>query len=204
MGSQKGAGHKQRARELRQKRARAKALRRKIGWTAVVLAVAAPVVLFLVQSGGGGATAAGDASVGQRVPRMEMAGFNGGEVVVPNDYRGKPVVMNFWASWCPFCIAEMPDFEKVHQDVGEEVAFLGVNLRDRRDAADDLVDETAVTYEMSVDPNGDIYTAFGGTSMPTTVFIDAQGRMVELVSGQIQEGQLRDMLTEFFGVDASA
>ncbi|MGH2789239.1 MAG: TlpA family protein disulfide reductase [Actinomycetota bacterium] len=146
----------------------------------------------------------GDAALGNPAPRVTMEAFDGGQIVVPDDYEGTPLVLNFWASWCPFCIAEMPDFEKVHQDVEGTVAFLGVNLNDNRNAAEDLAHETHVTYPLAEDPRGVVYEAFGGTGMPTTVFIDADGNVADTISGQIFEGQLREMIARYFGVDAGA
>ena len=88
--------------------------------------------------------------------------------------------MSFWASWCPFCDAEMPDFEKINRSVGDEVAFLGIDQCEScqgggEDAARDLAEETGVTYRRAEDPDDAVFVAFGGSSMPTTVFIDAHG-----------------------------
>jgi thiol-disulfide isomerase/thioredoxin len=121
------------------------------------------------------------------------------------DFEGRPVVMNFWASWCPFCVAEMPGFEKVHRSVGDEVAFLGIDPCEScqggsREAAERLARETGVTYRLAEDPNGSVFVAFGGSSMPTTVFIDADGRVVERVGGMLSESQLRDFIGRLFGV----
>jgi hypothetical protein len=74
----------------------------------------------------------------------------------------------------------MPDFEKINRSVGDEVAFLGIDQCEScqgggEDAARDLAEETGVTYHLAEDPDGAVFVAFGGSSMPTTVFIDAHG-----------------------------
>ncbi|MGH2751840.1 MAG: TlpA family protein disulfide reductase [Actinomycetota bacterium] len=119
-----------------------------------------------------------------------------GERFALSDYTGTPVVLNFWASWCPNCVAEMPAFEQVHKDLEGKVAFVGVDQRDDRAAADDLARKTGVTYRLAEDPTGRVFDAFGGVGMPTTVFIDARGRISEVVTGQLSEEQLRGYISD--------
>jgi cytochrome c biogenesis protein CcmG, thiol:disulfide interchange protein DsbE len=103
-----------------------------------------------------------------------------------SDFAGTPVVVNFWASWCPACVAEMPDFEEVHAALGDEVVFLGLNMQETDPAAAErLVAATGVSYQLGVDPDGSIFNRFGGIAMPTTVFIGADGAVVTTHSGVI-------------------
>ena len=126
---------------------------------------------------------------------VEFVTFDG-ETMTLADLRGRPVVVNFWASWCPACIAEMPDFEAVHQAFGDEVAFVGIDIQDDRDDADRLAEETGVTYILVEDPPGDFYRAYDGIAMPTTVFITAEGEFAEKHSGILTEGSLTDKINE--------
>ncbi|MBA2338594.1 MAG: TlpA family protein disulfide reductase, partial [Acidimicrobiia bacterium] len=103
-------------------------------------------------------------------------------------------VLNFWASWCPPCLAEMPDFEEVHQQLKGEVAFLGLNLQDDLAAAQRLADQTGVTYPLAADPEGAIFRRFGGIAMPTTVLIDADGEVVEVHAGVIFADDLAELI----------
>ncbi len=107
------------------------------------------------------------------------------------DYRGRPLVVNFFASWCAPCVAEMPDFEAVHQELGGQVAFLGINLRDQVDDASRLVDTTGITYDVGRDPTGDLATALGVVNMPSTFFVSADGRVVEAHPGALSADDLR-------------
>ena len=117
------------------------------------------------------------------------------------DFRGKPVVLNFWASWCPACIAEMPDFQEVYLAFKGEVEFVGMNTSDLdRDGAQRMVAETGVTYTLVEDPDGALFVSFGGISMPTTVFIDAAGNIVDVHSGVIFAADLEEALREAFGM----
>lgn len=117
------------------------------------------------------------------------------------DFRGQPLVVNFWASWCPACLAEMPDFESVHAVLGDEVQFLGANIQeiDRREAQK-LLNQTGVSYTLMEDPDGEIYNFFGGISMPTTVFIDAEGNVADTHSGAIFAGDLEATIRDIFGL----
>jgi len=111
------------------------------------------------------------------------------------ELRGTPVVVNFWASWCPACVAEMPDFEEIHQHFGDRVVFVGMNTQEfDLAAAEALVEQTGVTYRLAHDPQGLIYQQFGGIAMPTSLFIDEDGQLVEIHSGTLFADQLREKI----------
>lgn len=117
-----------------------------------------------------------------------------------DDYEGQPLVLNFWASWCPPCVAEMGDvLRPVHEAHSDEVAFLGMNLRDEPAAAQQIVDSTGVTYDLALDPDGEVFSAFGGVGMPTTVFIDEDGRIVDQHTGAITRDQLQAQVDRLIG-----
>lgn len=132
---------------------------------------------------------------------VALADFEGGRFTL-DTYRGRPMVVNFWASWCPSCAAEMPDFEQVHQRFDGMVEFIGVNHSDSRSAAEELARSTGVTYRLAEDPEGRLFTAFGGTGMPTTALIDGDGDVAEIVVGQLSEEQLTSLIQEHLEVSS--
>jgi thiol-disulfide isomerase/thioredoxin len=112
----------------------------------------------------------------------------------------RPVVVNFFASWCQPCIREMPAFERVHQDLGDRVTIVGIAYQDTDDDARFTVERTGVSYPTFGDSGQDALTYFGGTNMPTTVFIDADGTVADVRSRAFEEDDLRSALEEHFGI----
>ncbi len=159
----------------------------------LALAIAGGAAAVLAVAAGGDDRDATTDGIGGVDAEFEL--LDGGTATFAG-YRGRPLVVNFFASWCPPCVAEMPDFEDVHQDYAGEVAFLGLNLQDSVDSGRRLVERTGVTYDIGRDPDGTLFQAFGGIAMPTTVFVDADGQVVEVYSGALTADALRDRVTE--------
>ncbi|CAN5823514.1 hypothetical protein BH23ACT1_BH23ACT1_03830 [soil metagenome] len=134
--------------------------------------------------------AAGDELPGERFS-MLSGGFGSFA-----DYRGRPLVVNLFASNCAPCIAEMPDFETVHQELGEEVAFLGLNIQDQVSAAAALVEQTGVTYDIARDPSGELARSLGTLVMPSTYFVSAEGKVVDAKAGAMDADELRRRIEE--------
>jgi thiol-disulfide isomerase/thioredoxin len=137
----------------------------------------------------------GDDPTGQAVPTERFSRLEGGFGSFA-DYRGKPLVVNFFSSTCVPCITEMPDFEAVHQELGDQVAFLGVNFQDQVSDATDLVDETGVTYDIARDPSGELARALGMVVMPSTFFVSPEGRIVDMQAGVLSADELRQRIEE--------
>ncbi|MEW6475412.1 MAG: TlpA disulfide reductase family protein [Actinomycetota bacterium] len=113
--------------------------------------------------------------------------------------RGKPVVLNFFASWCGPCIREMPALQAMSERYRGRVHFVGVTFNDRREAAKGVLDRTRVSYPAAFDPSSDLAVDYAVRVMPTTFFIDADGKLVERKDGEISEVQLGKVIERLFG-----
>ncbi len=133
-------------------------------------------------------------------PELGFVDFEDRQVLL-SELRGKPVVINFFASWCVPCRTEMPDFEAVHQDLGDEVTFLGLAYNDQPEDAKATVEATGVTYRVGRDLDGALLEHFKGIQMPTTVILDADGNVVHREDGELDEDELRALLVEKVGVE---
>ena len=108
-----------------------------------------------------------------------------GNEVALSDFQGKPVVLNFWASWCGPCKSEMPDFQEVYEEYGEEVQFLMVNLTDGRqetvETAGQFIADLGYSFPVYYDTERIAASEYGVHSVPRTYFIDAEGYLVDSV-----------------------
>jgi cytochrome c biogenesis protein CcmG/thiol:disulfide interchange protein DsbE len=176
------------------------------------LALAVALSLVAAACGGDDAGSAAGRPPGQRadgvdeavgdLPSSEVEMADGTVVALRDVLDGRPLVVNFFASWCAPCRAEMPDFATVHGDMDDRVGFLGLAMQDTEDAAAELVELTGIGYPWGLDPSGDIFAELGGFAMPTTVYVTAEGEIASTDSGAISESQLRDRLADLFGVTA--
>ena len=124
-----------------------------------------------------------------------------GNPVRLSDYAGKPVVLNFWASWCPPCKSEMPDFEEACAQYGGDIHFMMVNStdgsRETVDTASAYLADNGYTFPAYFDTDFEASTAYGVTGLPTTFFIDSEGYLVAYARGALNAETLQtgiDML----------
>lgn len=119
----------------------------------------------------------------------------GGSNVKLSDMRGKPVVLNFWASWCPPCRGEMPGFDEVYRELGDEVQFMMVCLVDgsseTKASGMAFIEENGFVFPVYYDVMYDAAMAYEIWSIPVTYFINARGEIVSSAEGSINEAALR-------------
>lgn len=118
-----------------------------------------------------------------------------GKAVHLSDYFGKPIVLNFWASWCGPCQMEMPDFQDAYLELDGQVQFLMVNMtdggRETVDKASAFIAQKGYTFPVFFDTDYEAATTYGVYSLPTTYFIDDQGQLIAQASGAIDAATLQ-------------
>ena len=135
-------------------------------------------------------------------PDFTVTDADGNEVKL-SDFRGKGVVLNFWASWCGPCKSEMPHFQAAYEKYGEELHFLMVNMAeafgDPRSDAEGFLNESGYTFPVYYDTLTECAYGYGVTGIPMTFFIDKEGNLVSGKSGMISEADLERRILTILG-----
>jgi len=120
---------------------------------------------------------------GQKVPDATFTDFEG-NLHMLSDFEGRAVVLDFWAAWCPFCVAEMPLLQAAQDKYADDLVMIGVHRTDteKKERGLEFAKERGVTYLLLSD-DGSLYRAAGGFGMPVAVFIDKDGVVQEIKSG---------------------
>ena len=146
-------------------------------------------------------------SPGKALPDCTFEGFNGAATVRLASLKGKPTVLNFWASWCIQCIGEMPAFQRVYASLAGKVSFVGMNVLnlegETMGAGRAFARQTKVRYQLAFDPHGLLFGHFQNPNRPTlpiTVFVDARGVVKDINFGALSESALRQKISTNFGI----
>ena len=132
--------------------------------------------------------------VGQKAPDFKLI-TSDGETVQLSDFKGKRVLLNFWASWCPPCREEMPDLERFYQD--KDAVVLAVNLTNmemNKKTVNEFIETYGLTFPVLMDEEGQVSRLYRISPIPTTYMIDTKGIIGQRVYGPLNYEQ---MITEY-------
>ncbi len=134
------------------------------------------------------------AKAGYLAPNFSLTKLDGGQIKL-EELKGKPVLLNFWATWCVPCRTEMPEIEAALRSHRQEnLVVLGINAQEAPQAIQKFLDEGSYHWPMLLDPEGSVKTLFKVNSFPTSIFIDRQGYIRSLRVGVLDKAFLLSLI----------
>jgi len=118
-----------------------------------------------------------------------------GETKTTADYQGQPLLINFWATWCPPCVRELPGLRDLHEELGDEVALLGVSVDDSPAQVRGFLEDHPLPYTLAWDSDG-IATDLGISSIPLTLAVDADGKLAGIHRGYADADDLKTLVAK--------
>lgn len=132
---------------------------------------------------------------GSFAPEFELESLSGDPVSITS-FRGKAVLLNFWATWCGPCRVEMPALQARHEQFGDKLAVIAIDFDEPKDAVQAFADELGLTFTMLLDPGGEVQNVYRVRGYPTSVFLDENGVVQIVHIGIMSDDQLDAYLQE--------
>lgn len=135
-----------------------------------------------------------DSKSTSKAPDFKLKDINGKEVSL-SDFKGKKVFLNFWASWCPPCKAEMPDIEKLYQETkNTDLVILGVDLGENKQVVKSFITSKHYNYEFLLDTNQEAADEYNISAIPSSFFIDKDGNIIAAHTGYMDIAQMKSYI----------
>lgn len=135
-------------------------------------------------------------SVGDTVPSFKARTIDGSKSVAVEDYRGKVILIDFWASWCPPCLKSLPKYNDLRREIGtDDFEIVAVNVDENTEDAKKFLAKHPVSYPIAKDPKGILPGVFGVKAMPTSYLVDKNG-VVKYVHAAFKEGDIEKLRVE--------
>jgi len=128
------------------------------------------------------------------VPDFTFEDYEGNSVSLTS-FQGQPIIVNSWATWCPFCINELPDFVELQEELGDQVTIIAVDRSESLSQAKQYTDDLQITDDLVfvLDPSDSFYKSIGGFSMPETIFVDSDGTIQQHKRGFMRLDEMRSL-----------
>src|SRR3989338_233281 len=134
-------------------------------------------------------------TIGKTAPDFELETLEGKKAKL-SDYRGKKVILNFWASWCPPCREEMPEFQRIYSENRDKLVVVGVNLQESRENAEAFIEKLSITFPILLDPNSQVKDMYNVFTQPVTYFIDESGKIVDKKFGSLTSEEINEKIAK--------
>ena len=156
------------------------------------------------KNGSGTGEAGREQSAGSSQADAKAAAGQGDSVIEfkpsMSELQGKPVIINFWATWCGPCVKEMPAFERLKDDFGDKIGIIAVNCGDDAETVKDFVEENGYTFPVVLDEEYSISMLYPTNSIPYTVVLDAEGKVTHISTGALDADTMYERYKEALGV----
>ena len=141
------------------------------------------------------ANVSGTAQNQNQAPDFSLSKLGGGSISLA-EYKGKkPVIVDFWASWCPNCRRDIPHLNSFYQKYKDQVEVIGINLQEDPSAVQNFVSSQGVSYPIALDPNWQASRAYGVQYTNYHVLIDKNGDIVRVIPGDIKESDFQSLIS---------
>lgn len=131
-------------------------------------------------------------AIGKESPNFTLKNLDGKEVSL-SDYRGKIVLINFWATWCPWCDKEMPDLQKLDEE-NDDLVVLAVDVMEKEEEVKEYIEKNKYSFEVVLDEDGEIAKTYLVSGLPASYFVDEEGILLGGVPGAMTYEQMISIL----------
>jgi len=167
-------------------------MQKKISILLIIALVIGAASFFYLQNNSEEAAAEVGTEIGMQAPDFTLRSINDQELSL-SDYRGQKVFLNFWASWCPPCRQEMPDMQRLHENYGEEVVILAVNVGESKSTAANFMMQNDLNFTVAMDQDKNTARNYLVRGIPTSYFLDQNGIIKEKVVGGVSYQRMLDL-----------
>lgn len=135
----------------------------------------------------------GPSAQADKAPDFQLQDYSGKTVKLA-DFEGKPLIVNSWAAWCPFCRKELVDFAAAQKEFGDKVIIIAIDRAESLGTAKKYSDQLGVADNLIflLDPSDSFYQSIAGFSMPETIFVDRNGSIIDRKRGPMDLNEIRE------------
>jgi len=154
-----------------------------------------PTILLSGHQGGSAVNADNQSDDNEAaLPDFSLERLTGGQIALA-DYRGeKPVILDFWASWCPNCRRDMPVLSRFYRQYKDQIEVIGVNLQENRSAVERYINSANIAFPIALDPAGLASRAYGVRYTNTHVLVNKDGTLFQVIPGDITEASIKALI----------